>query len=1741
MAHEIVNTMATMIDVGTVKATASLKELRLEVRASTQAWQANEAHLKSVGEYTKATAQRVQGLKMTYKEQQQVIAKLREEQARLDTTTTKGAEAYAKYDQRIASAGRKLASMEAQTKRAELAQQRQVSGLNQVRHQLSQTNQLTHSYVETLKAQGNTVTAQVTKLNGLRENHRLYTQALAKEKTLLTETGQKFGVNSNEYDKQKVKVSETTAALAKNTAALKANERQYGGLTIRTAQFGDRLEKMGAKARRAGNLITQSGHAMISSTLAIGGAFGYGVNQAVKLENKYRNIHNLAITGGEKQAEVTVNVAKQQRDGARLAIKYGKSQQDIANGYLELTKRGYTTQQSLGAMQSLLQASVASGDDFNDVVHDATATLESFGLRTNSVSGMVKNTKSVVNKMAYAADMTATGFKDMGLAMTYTGATAHGAGISLSETAAAIGELSNRGVEADKAGTGLRKVINSLISPSKSGVGALQDLGLKVSDFATKSGKLKPLSEVFKLLGTHMRGMTSMDKNDIFHALFGTTGQQAGLILSQSYTGLKNLTKATAEAQNQSKGGYVARLAAKNMKSSQNQLNKLKQSVTVLATGLGATLLPALNDVVKPISTFATKLSGASESTKKHVAIVAGMVAAYAPLAIAVGSVTKFVGSLSKLWKGLNFIGRIAGIKRQTVAQAEYNTQLRETVALETAGGGSAGVGVVRSVKGIKGTARAAETGGRFTRLAGKFKGISKVGRLAAGSVGALDVVMAGTELIGTNKHNMGHNVGGAVGTLGGTAAGAAIGTAILPGIGTAIGAGLGGMIGTGIGHKLGTAIQKGLNHHPVSPKVKVKKAVSELTKFAEKTDKKGVSNAQKQEKAYQTNLKLLLKYGAITKAEYKKQLANHKAFESKQTRYSQANAKQRAVIAKYYNQEQSALTKRWDAKILHDKAKYGLNSVQVTRDEANKVKALNRLKLRTVQSTSYKEAAAYVTVSGKLKKASHDEADVLKKLTDRKKHYSKKQLESLLVSSHKATRAIISDAGKQYEATTKRARAQREKIVKAAQETYKGSSKYAKAKRHAVIAEAIEQENKADKHAKSQLDKVTAHARKEQRDSIKAAQAKNKQVTMQSALERDKTKENAQKQAANTQHLWDMQKVMTANGWHSIAMIINLGIAAINGIVKLFGHKGNLLQPMREKYAQGTSRNPITRPTLATLNDGHDSPETNNRELAVLPNGTGFVPHESNWTGILPAKTEVFTASETKALLANHRHFANGTGFFNGIGKAISNGFDAVKKFAGSFMQRIKMVTRFVSDPLGSLKSVFSNKLDFSKLSGDIMQGLAKTAKSGIVGQASKWWSTVWSMINGAINANSGGASDFLDKAIKVSKGHKYVWGATGANTFDCSGLIMYVANKFFGKHLPHFTGSQYAALPHISEGQAKAGDLVYFGSGKSANQHVGIVAGHNRMWSAQSPNAHPNIGYSAIHGFGEHISGFARIPGLSTKTKNHNQGNGLQKFVRNQLGKGMFAWIAKHLAPLMDFGSGGGTFSIGMIKQAAEAMHVHPSESFIKTLRTVINTESGGQNIMQHIHDINSGGNEARGILQFTPPTFRNYAVKGHHNIMNPYDQLLAFFNNSDWRHSIGRNQYNHKIDWMGSGPTGHRRMANGGIVNHHQMIEVAEGNQAEAVIPLSQMKRSRGWQLVGEVANHFLQDEHINSRRHEDSINKKLLKKIDSLVELTGTMVKILANQHLTIGDREVYDAGQRAKKRKGFIKNIERGGF
>lgn len=100
-------------------------------------------------------------------------------------------------------------------------------------------------------------------------------------------------------------------------------------------------------------------------------------------------------------------------------------------------------------------------------------------------------------------------------------------------------------------------------------------------------------------------------------------------------------------------------------------------------------------------------------------------------------------------------------------------------------------------------------------------------------------------------------------------------------------------------------------------------------------------------------------------------------------------------------------------------------------------------------------------------------------------------------------------------------------------------------------------------------------------------------------------------------------------------------------------------------------------------------------------------------------------------------------------------------------------------------------------------------------------------------------------ERALAFAKrqiGDRYVWGASGPNAWDCSGLTR-GAWSSVGVNLPHNARQQFSRGRHISRSQLRPGDLVFFYSGI---RHVGIYAGGGMVIHAARPGK--PVGYSKI-----------------------------------------------------------------------------------------------------------------------------------------------------------------------------------------------------------------------------------------------------------------------------------------------------
>ncbi|TYA96764.1 peptidase M23 [Lactobacillus sp. SL9-6] len=627
---------------------------------------------------------------------------------------------------------------------------------------------------------------------------------------------------------------------------------------------------------------------------------------------------------------------------------------------------------------------------------------------------------------------------------------------------------------------------------------------------------------------------------------------------------------------------------------------------------------------------------------------------------------------------------------------------------------------------------------------------------------------------------------------------------------------------------------------------------------------------------------------------------------------------------------------------------------------------------------------------------------------------------------------------------------------------------------------------------------------------------------------------------------LWKDLKSLASNGMNDMIDIINSGINLVDGVIHTFGGKKQAIGPIGHvHFATGTgvfsgNRKAITKPTMAVLNDGNDSPETGNKEAVFLPNGQSGIVQGRNTQALLPAGTEVLNASETKLFMGMQgiTHYAKGSSnwfgnLMSGIGSGIGDVSGWLVKKATGLKKFFTTAEKIIAHPIKSLDSMFNYTKAGAGVVADITKGMFNNVKK----QAGNWWSSLWSMVDldgdgGA--TGSGTRKKFIEEAMRLSKRANYKYSETkgrlGPNYYDCSGLV-YEALKHIGVTLSGSTTvPEYNSTHSVSWGKAVPGDLAFWGAG--GTDHVGIVTSTNgagRMWNAENPT--DGIKSAPIKGFMGGFAGLRRIAQLNGgkgDDSSSKKGTGNTKGIKSQVGSGFFKFMSK-LADM--FGDNSSTTG-SSAKPSGDHMH-WLKQAGIPTsdygMYNYIITKESGWN-----PKATNPGTGAYGLPQSLPAS--KMARAGSDWKTNPITQLkwMKWYVNDGNYHSI-RQAYNHEksIGWY----------ANGGISKVAKLAHISEGNKTESIVPWDITKRARAYQIMDMTMKEFAKTDKPQQSTTQATQSTDLSELIKQGKEIIGLMAELISGQQnpvpAVVSDNAIYNGYNRMSTKTKLSKNLGRG--
>ncbi|GAX57338.1 phage tail tape measure protein [Streptomyces olivochromogenes] len=294
------------------------------------------------------------------------------------------------------------------------------------------------------------------------------------------------------------------AGVGEAEAAALAAGRGARAMRNEAALTSPAFGRMGAAAR-TGMGSVQSGITSVLGpmkhlgALLAGGAIIFGLHDIVHSGNEYTDAMN-------KFLEVTRASGGQMAAAGREAQALGADMKlpsanaaEAADAMVELSKAGLSAQDAIRAARGTIQLSAAARTDVATAAKIEGDIMDQFALKSTEAT-------HVADVLANTSNSASGELMDIYYAMKYVGPIAHTMGVSIKDTATAVGLLGKSGIIGETAGTALRSALVNMAKPTKLATKGLHELGIEAFD---GQGNFKGLQYVITKLGDASHHLTT--------------------------------------------------------------------------------------------------------------------------------------------------------------------------------------------------------------------------------------------------------------------------------------------------------------------------------------------------------------------------------------------------------------------------------------------------------------------------------------------------------------------------------------------------------------------------------------------------------------------------------------------------------------------------------------------------------------------------------------------------------------------------------------------------------------------------------------------------------------------------------------------------------------------------------------------------------------------------------------------------------------------------------------------------------------------------------------------------------------------------------------------------------------------------------------------------------------------------------------------------------------------------------
>lgn len=474
------------------------------------------------------------------------------------------------------------------------------------------------------------------------------------------------------------------------------------------------LGSIGAAAETAGRALTMH---ITGKLLDVGqSALQVGMNFDASMSNVYGLMSSLNLT--QMQMDALRDTAREM--GA--TTKFSASEAADAMGYMALA--GWDDAQVIAGIPGVLNLAAAANMDLAKASDIVTDTMTPFGLAAERAG-------EAADVFAYAQANSNTTVEGLGEAMKYAAPTADAFGMSLQDTAAAMGVLANAGIKGSQGGTTLNAMLRDMKKNADNGRIAIGKTKVALTN---ADGSYRSYAAIIRDIDKATSSMTASQRDAALGAIFGDESLKGILAtLKQGPDALDAMTEGMYAC-----GGAAEDMAATMGDNLKGDLAILESGAQDMAIALSEWLMPAARGVVQGITDMIGKFNALDDGTKNTIFRIGAMAAAAGPLLLNGGKVLTLLSGVNPL---------VVGLGAAAVLAYTHSDALQGMVA-KLGDGVTAFGAALESGAGFTAAFSAGLTAAFGEEAAGKVLGAIEGIKTAISTVG--DVLTTVTDAVGT-------------------------------------------------------------------------------------------------------------------------------------------------------------------------------------------------------------------------------------------------------------------------------------------------------------------------------------------------------------------------------------------------------------------------------------------------------------------------------------------------------------------------------------------------------------------------------------------------------------------------------------------------------------------------------------------------------------------------------------------------------------------------------------------------------------------------------------------------------------------------------------------------------------------------------------------------------------------------------------------------------------------------------